>query len=74
MNNRYKKRIVLFLGLVVLMGFPSCQVLNRYRSPEIDSENLFRDENPLDTTTIANIPWREFFTDTFLQSYIDEAL
>lgn len=73
MNNKYIKGIVLS-GLIALIGLPSCQVMNKYKSPEIESQNLFRDENPTDTTTIANIPWREFFSDLYLQAYIDEAL
>ncbi len=73
MNNKYIK-IVVLLGLVALIGLPSCQVTNKYKSPEIDSEGLFREETPMDTATIANIPWREFFTDPYLQAYIDEAL
>jgi len=40
----------------------------------VNNEKLFRDENPDDTTTIANIPWREYFKDVYLQSYIHEAL
>jgi len=73
MKNKHIKGIVL-LGLIALIGLPSCQVMNRYKAPEIDSTNLFRDENPTDTATIASIPWREFFADPYLQSYIDEAL
>lgn len=73
MKNKYIKGIILS-GLIALIGLPSCQVMNPYKSPEIDSENLFRNENPGDTTTIANIPWRDFFSDPYLQSYIGEAL
>jgi len=65
---------IVLLGLLALIGFPSCQVMNKYNSPEINSENLFRDENPTDTITIASIPWREYFSDPLLQSYIEEAL
>lgn len=73
MKHKYIKGIVLS-GLIALIGLPSCQVVNKYKAPEINSEQLFRDENPSDTTTIANIPWREYFQDPFLQSYIDEAV
>ncbi len=69
----YIKGIVLS-GLIALIGLPSCQVMNKYKRPDINSENLFRDETPADTTTIASIPWREYFSDPYLQSYIDEAL
>lgn len=61
-------------GLLVLIAFPSCQVMNGYKSPEPDSENLYRGVNPVDTTTIASISWREYFSDSYLQAYIEEAL
>jgi len=48
--------------------------MNKYESPVVNSENLFRNETSYDTTTIANIPWRDYFKDTYLQSYIEEAL
>lgn len=73
MNIKNIKGLVLS-GLIALIGLSSCQVMNKYKSPEINSENLFRDENSNDTTTIATIPWRQYFTDPYLQSYIDEAL
>jgi len=62
------------LGVIFLMGFTSCGIIKTYKAPEIDSQNLFRDENPTDTTTIANIPWREYFTDPALQTLIAEGL
>lgn len=73
MKSKYIKGIVLS-GLIALIGLPSCQVMNKYKTPEVNSENLFRDMNPTDTTTIANIPWHEYFKDPFLQSYIDEGI
>jgi len=73
MKSKYIKGVILS-GFIALIGLPSCQVMNKYKSPETDSENLFREENPTDTASIATIPWREYFSDPFLQSYIDEAL
>lgn len=73
MNNKYIKGAIL-LGLTVSIGFSSCQVMNKYESPEYDSQDLFRGENPVDTTTIANIPWREYFKDPILQALIEEGL
>lgn len=73
MKSKYIKGAILS-GVITLIGLPSCQVMNKYKSPEIKSENLFRNEVPTDTTTVASIPWREYFTDIYLQSYIDEAL
>jgi len=73
MDNKYIKGAIL-LGLTVSIGFSSCQLTNKYKSPEYDAQGLFRDENPTDTTTIATIPWREYFKDPVLQSYIEEGL
>lgn len=73
MKSKYIKGMILS-GLIALIGLPSCQVMNKYKSPEMSSENLFRDEIPVDTATIANIPWREYFSDLYLKAYIDEAL
>ncbi|WP_019540055.1 efflux transporter outer membrane subunit [Proteiniphilum acetatigenes] len=66
---------VIFAGIVfVFLGLSSCQVLNRYQTPEIDTSDLYRDSHADDTTTIADIPWREFFTDTYLIGLIEEGL
>ncbi|MDR2950966.1 MAG: efflux transporter outer membrane subunit [Prevotella sp.] len=73
MIRKYIKGVVL-LGVILSMGFTSCGVVSNYKAPEIDSDDLFREENPIDTTTIANIPWREYFTDPALQALIDEGL
>lgn len=75
MIRKYTKGAVL-LGVILSMGLTSCGILNtnKYKAPEVDTADLFRGENPSDTTTIANIPWREYFTDPILQALIDEAL
>lgn len=73
MNGKEIKKMVLS-GLVILGGLSSCQVTNKYKSPEVESGNLFRDEIPIDTVTIASVPWWEYFNDPFLQTYIIEAL
>jgi len=64
----------LLLGIIFATGFTSCGIIKTYKAPEIDSQNMFRGENPTDTTTIADIPWREYFTDPALQTLIDEGL
>lgn len=73
MIKKYTKGVVL-LGVILSMGFTSCQVVNKYKTPEVDAEDLFRDGNQSDTTSIANIPWREYFTDPALQVLIEEGL
>lgn len=75
MIRKYIKGTIL-LGVILSMGFTSCGVFNtnKYKSPEVDTQYLFRGEDPADTTSIANIPWREYFTDPALQALIDEGL
>lgn len=73
MKSKYIKGFIL-LGLVTSIGLTSCQVTNKYKTPEINTEGLFRDENPTDSTTIADIPWREYFSDPILVGLIQEGL
>src|SRR5215469_15625920 len=72
----YRKYITnaLLSGIILSTVFTSCGIINTYKAPVIDSQNMFRDENPTDTTTIADIPWKEYFTDPDLQALIDEGL
>jgi len=62
------------LGIIFATGFTSCAIIKTYKAPEIDAQNMIRDENPTDTTTIADIPWRDYFIDPSLQALIDEGL
>lgn len=71
--NRYIKGLVL-LGLMASVGLTSCQLTNKYKTPELNTEKLYRDETSADTVTIANIPWKEYFSDPILQSLIEEGL
>ncbi|MDR3141512.1 MAG: efflux transporter outer membrane subunit [Tannerellaceae bacterium] len=73
MNRNYIKGIVL-AGVVFSLGLSSCQVVNKYKTPDIDEAYLYRGVNSDDTTTIANIPWRDYFTDPYLQEMIGEGL
>ncbi len=72
---RFKNKIQMaLLGLITLISVSSCQITNRYTSPKIDTEALFRDEVATDTNTIANIPWKDFYSDPLLQQYIEKGL
>lgn len=73
--NRYKYTTgIILLGLIALIGFSSCQVTNKYKTPEIDTNNLYGEMSSSDTTTIANIPWRDYFTDPYLVALIEEGV
>lgn len=74
MKKRYYIKTIL-IGAVVCVGMTSCGVTTKtYKSPQVDAANLFRDEQPTDTNSIADIPWREYFTDPALRSLIEEGL
>jgi NodT family efflux transporter outer membrane factor (OMF) lipoprotein len=73
MNGTYIKGIAL-AGLVWGLGLQSCQVANRYKTPEIDDARLYRGVQADDTTTVASIPWRAYFGDSYLQELIAEGL
>lgn len=73
MKNKYTKGIVL-LGLIALIGLPSCGVMNKYKAPELDTKNLYGEMKLNDTTTIGDVPWKEYFTDPYLVSLIDEGI
>lgn len=74
MNKKHIKRTVL-LGFIASIGLSSCQVVNKYKAPEVDAQDLYGENyNTTDTTSVANLTWREYFQDPDLQSLIEEGL
>ena len=58
----------------------SCGLYNKYERPEVNTKGLVRDTVSTtdtlavsDTTSFGNLPWREVFTDSHLQSSIETA-
>ena len=67
------KKILLILGIATL--FTSCSIYKKYSRPEeISTKNLYGNIEKADTTTMADISWREIFTDKHLQGYIEQGL
>ena len=67
------KRIILVLSLATLLT--SCSIYKKYSRPEdISTANLYGNIEKADTTTMADISWRELFTDKHLQGYIEQGL
>lgn len=65
------------LLLVATLTLQSCFVARDYVRPdlEIETEALYRTENlPTDSVSIADISWRDLFTDQYLKNYIEEGL
>lgn len=65
------KHVVAIASMLLLQ---SCFVAKEYQKPEIDSANLYRTEAVLDSVSIGQLSWKELFTDSQLQSYIEEGL
>ncbi|WP_034918068.1 efflux transporter outer membrane subunit [Gillisia sp. CAL575] len=71
----YKSKFLL-VGMVAL-SLQSCFVAKDYNRSEdiIPDKNLFRtDELPQDSLSMAEVSWRELFTDPILDSYIEKGL
>ncbi|MDR3273626.1 MAG: efflux transporter outer membrane subunit [Flavobacteriaceae bacterium] len=59
---------------LLTLSVTSC-ITAKYETPaDITDNRLYRDMNVQDTTTIADIPWREYFKDANLQNLIEEGL
>ncbi|MCO6174612.1 efflux transporter outer membrane subunit [Flavobacterium sp. NRK F10] len=66
------KKIILLI--VVGLTMQSCFVAKNYKKPEVDTTNLYRTEEVLDSTSIGTLSWKELFTDVKLQEYINEGI
>ncbi|QJD95274.1 efflux transporter outer membrane subunit [Mucilaginibacter robiniae] len=71
MIHSYKKQI--FTALSVAMVFASC-VTKKYQQPALKTVNVFRDTTITDSTSIADLPVNQLFTDTVLQNLIAEGI
>ncbi|MBB6369868.1 TolC family protein [Chryseobacterium shigense] len=63
-------------SVAILGAITSCMARKEYERPKnVVDEKLFRtDMLPSDSTTIANVSWKEIFTDPILQKHISKAL
>lgn len=60
---------------VLLLSLQSCFVAEDYARPEIIEEEFFRtDRLPQDSLSMADVSWREIFSDPVLISHIENAL
>lgn len=66
-------RYIAFVAVAVLMQ--SCFSAKTYERPAVKADNLYRIDTPVtDTTSIADLPWNQLFTDPILQGHIDAGL
>ncbi|MCO6483318.1 MAG: efflux transporter outer membrane subunit [Flavobacteriales bacterium] len=71
----------LLLGAVLLLPLSSCFVAKQYERPAMQVEGLYRTDRiadsvapSMDQASLAQVSWRNFFTDPRLQQYIQRAL
>ena len=68
-------RLIWLPGLMLVLVISACKVTTPYRQPtSVAGNGLYRDSVAGDTATIANIPWRQLFSDTLLQHLIQEGI
>lgn len=65
-------------ALALLLGLSSCGLYKKYERPQDIQTEVFRPEQiatvGTDTTSLAQLPWQELFTDVQLQTLIRQAL
>jgi outer membrane protein, multidrug efflux system len=68
------KHISKYALLLVITALSACKVSKDMQTPQAALPANFRGDVTHDTTSIADIPWKSFFTDVTLQKLIDSAL
>lgn len=80
MKNKPQKKYIFLPGWVaavfLLLTLSGCFVAKPYQAPEnLVNDSLYRtDQLPQDTMNMANFSWKELFTDSKLQKYIEQGL
>ncbi len=72
MASRYYKQIL--LAAFALLIAASCKVTQKYKRPNVNASNMYRDSSLTDTNSMATMPWRTLFSDTVLQNLIQEGI
>ena len=66
------KSIHILFALCLLLS--SCGIYTKYERPDVVVDSTYRDVQSVDTTSLAQLHWREFFTDKKLQQLIELGL
>lgn len=69
------RRNRLYIGVIcAVLVLASCGVVKPYQQPQVATQDLYRDVDTNDTSSIANMKWDELFTDPKLQGLIRKAI
>lgn len=66
------KYIILIAGFAGVLY--SCNTSKHFKRDTVNTDNLYGTSATTDTVNIANKPWRELFTEPYLQKFIQEGL
>ncbi|OQD44352.1 hypothetical protein BUL40_02025 [Croceivirga radicis] len=71
-----KRNNIKFIAILVLpLVLQSCFVAKNYERPDVETQKLYRtDQLPQDSVSMAQVSWKDIFTDAQLQSYIEKGL
>lgn len=73
-----KEHKVFFLNWLIpsliIVFFSSCKVGKEYQRPTLELPNQFTNVSFADTSSIADIEWKKFFTDPTLQGLIEKGI
>ena len=71
-----KKIYTIIATFATVIVIQSCNITKQYATPaDVISDNYYRtDQLPADSVSMAEISWRQLFTDPVLQRHIDTAL
>ena len=73
MKNNIFYKSILFIAAPVLLQ--SCFAAKEYTRPDLESEGLYRtDQLTADSLSMATISWKDLFTDSHLNDYIEKGL
>ena len=68
------KQIHLYITVIILVVMAGCKVGKDYQRPTVELPQQFNNLSYSDTSSIADIEWKQFFTDTTLQGLISRGI
>ncbi|RUT79163.1 efflux transporter outer membrane subunit [Ancylomarina longa] len=69
-----KKKYIILSLVLTAFSLQSCFVAKKYQQPELEIQDQYRNVSTSDSTSLANMPWEQIFTDPKLKELIGEAL
>ena len=69
-----KKNMFKYMVILALVAASACKVTKDIALPQPELPVAFRNDETPDTSSVADLPWKEYFTDATLQSLIDSAI